>query len=252
MYDAGTKPAGYLRAYAREFSSVEVDSTFYGTPPPERLLRWAQAVPPAFTFALKLPREITHERRLVACHALVHEFFTNAAVLGPKLEAVLVQMGPDFTPDDWGALEAFIPQLPVGPRIAFEVRDLRWFEGRRYEELRALLHAHGIALAVSDGTFVPLEVMLDAFARPTAPFAYVRWLGKRDAVTEFGRVQIGRDAEIKRWADAIRAAGAALERISGYANNHYMGHSPATIRAVYEALGIAHTVPPRVVQDSLF
>jgi uncharacterized protein YecE (DUF72 family) len=252
MYDAGTKSTGYLRAYAREFGSVEVDSTFYGTPPPERLMRWAQSVPPHFTFALKMPREITHERRLVGCHQLVHEFFESAAVLGPKLEAVLVQMGPDFTPDDWGALEAFIPQLPVGPRIAFEVRDPRWFEGAMYDRLRELLGEFGIALAVSDGTFVPLEVMLDAFARPTARFAYVRWLGQRDAVTQYGSVQIDRMAQIARWAEVIRVAAAVLERVAGYANNHYMGHSPATIRALYEALGIAHTVPPRVVQDTLF
>ncbi|MBV9407323.1 MAG: DUF72 domain-containing protein, partial [Candidatus Eremiobacteraeota bacterium] len=54
MYDAGTRPEGYLRDYAEEFASVEVDSTFYGTPQPERVLRWAAQVPDHFTFALKL------------------------------------------------------------------------------------------------------------------------------------------------------------------------------------------------------
>lgn len=33
MYDSGTRPERYLPAYACEFSSVEVDSTWYGTPP---------------------------------------------------------------------------------------------------------------------------------------------------------------------------------------------------------------------------
>ena len=63
MYDAGTRPEGYLREYAEEFRSVEIDSTFYGTPPPERCRRWAAQVPDGFTFALKLPRDITHDRR---------------------------------------------------------------------------------------------------------------------------------------------------------------------------------------------
>lgn len=252
MYDAATKPTAYLRSYAREFGTVEVDSTFYGTPPPERLQRWAASVPLGFTFALKLPREITHDRRLIGCERLLHEFFTSARVLGPQLEAVLVQLGPDFTPDDWGALEAFVPLLPPGPRIAVELRDGRWFEGRRREELLALLGAHGIALAVTDGTFVPLEAMLAAFAEPTAPFAYVRWLGQRDAVSRFDRVTIDRRSQIGRWAAAIGGAPPRIRRICGYANNHYMGHGPATVRALYAALHVAHERPPRVVQDALF
>lgn len=252
MYDAAAKPNQYLRNYAREFGSVEVDSTFYGTPAPERLVRWAQSVPTSFTFALKLPREITHGRRLIGCAPLVREFFSSVSALGPQLEAVLVQMGPDFTPDDWASLAAFVPSLPDGPRIALELRDPRWFVGARYDELRALLSAHGIALAVSDGTFVDLDVMLAAFAEPTASFAYVRWLGERDAVARFDRVTIDRSANLARWTKAIAAAAAAIERICGYANNHYMGHSPATIRALYAALGIRHDRPPRVIQGALF
>ncbi|GAC1423517.1 MAG: DUF72 domain-containing protein [Candidatus Velthaea sp.] len=252
MYDAATKSQNYLREYAREFASVEVDSTFYGTPAPERLLRWAQSVPAHFTFALKLPREITHERRLIGCEKPIAEFFASADALGPQLEAVLVQMGPDFTPDDRASLEAFVPMLPAGPRIAIEMRDPRWFEGRPRNELFALLREHNIALAVTDGTFVDLELMLDAFARPTASFGYIRWLGRRDAVSRFDRVVIDRAAQIGRWAAAIRAAASTLERVSAYANNHYAGHSPQTVRAIMEALGVPHVRPARVIQDTLF
>ncbi|MFN2461741.1 MAG: DUF72 domain-containing protein [Candidatus Velthaea sp.] len=252
MYDAGTKPPYYLHNYAREFATVEVDSTFYGTPSPERLLRWAQTVPPDFTFALKLPRDITHERRLMSCERLVAEFFEAAAALGPQLEAVLVQFGADFTPAEFPSLAAFVPLLPADARIAVELRDARWFAEPQRGEVSALLRAHGIALAVTDGTFVDLDVMLDVLMRPTAAFAYVRWLGRRDAVTRFDRVTVDRTAQLERWAAAIRAAASTLERICGYANNHYMGHAPATVRAVLAALGIAHRRPPRVIQDALF
>jgi uncharacterized protein YecE (DUF72 family) len=143
-----------LRQYAREFGSVEVDSTFYGTPPPERLVRWARSVPATFTFALKLPREITHERRLIGGPPPIAAFFESALVLGPQLEAVLVQLPPDFGPEEWDALAAFVAGLPSGPRIALEVRDPRWFAVDRRAELLALLRDRGIALAVSDGIFV--------------------------------------------------------------------------------------------------
>lgn len=163
-----------------------------------------------------------------------------------------MQLPPDFGPREWDALAAFVPLLPAGPRIAVELRDPAWFATARRAELERLLHGHGIALAVSDGTFVDLDVMLSAFATPTASFGYVRWLGRRDSVTRFNRVQIDRGARLERWAKAVRAAASRLERVCGYANNHYMGHGPATVRAMYRALGIEHVEPRRVVQTELF
>ncbi len=252
VYDAGTPPGAYLRQYARQFASVEVDSTFYGTPAPERLVRWAQSVPAHFTFALKLPREITHERRLIGCARPVAAFFDAASALGPQLEAVLVQLPPDFGPAEWAALVAFVRELPVGSRIAVEVRDPAWFGTAHRAELLALLRDRGIALAVSDGTFVDLDIMLAAFAAPTAEFGYIRWLGQRDAVTRFDRVTIDRGARLVRWAAALRVAASRLTRVCGYANNHYMGHAPATVRALCRELGIELFSPPRVIQTELF
>jgi uncharacterized protein YecE (DUF72 family) len=252
MYERGTSPGRYLAAYAREFRSVEIDSTFYGTPARERLVRWKQAVPADFTFAVKLPREITHEHRLVGCAELAAEFFSVAAVLGAQLEAVLVQLPPDFGPSEWETLAAFLGGLPTGPRIALEVRHRAWFARDALDALRSLLSRRGIALAVSDGTFVDVNVMLAAFARPTAAFGYIRWLGRRSDVTRFDRATIDRSAQIVRWAAALEAAAGRLERVCGYANNHYMGHGPATVRAMYRALGIEHAPPPRFEQTELF
>jgi uncharacterized protein YecE (DUF72 family) len=200
VYDAGTKPAAYLRSYAREFRTVEIDSTWYATPAPERVRKWAQTVPAGFTFACKLVREITHERRLIGCDALVAEFFTAMEAFGDALEAVLVQLGPDFSPAERDALFAFLERLPDWAPVAVEVRDPRWFAPAVYGELRAALAARGFALALSDAPFVPLDVMLAALAHPTADFAYLRWIGVHDAVARFDRVVFDRSAEIGRWA----------------------------------------------------
>ncbi len=209
-------------------------------------------MPAHFTFALKLARDITHERRLVGCAKAVAAFFGAAQALGPQLEAVLVQLPPDFSPDEWDALAAFVPLLPAGSRIALEVRDPRWFGAAWQAELFALLREYGLALAVSDGPFVELDLMLAAFARPTAPFAYIRWLGRRDSVVRFDRATIDRSPQLERWSAALRSAGTRIERVCGYANNHYMGHGPATIRAMNRALGIENITPPRFVQTELF
>ena len=252
MYDAGTRQDAFLRAYAREFETVEVVSTLYGTPKPEILRRWAAQVPPSFTFSLKLVREITHDRHLVRCEALLDEFVTSARALGPQLEAILVQMPPDFAPAEIGALEAFVALLPDDVRWTVELRDPGWFEADVRLRVRELLASRDIAPVVTDSVFVPLETMLDELRASTAPHAYIRWLGRRDAVSRFGEVTIDRADRVTRWAEAIRATSPRRERISGYVNNHYSGHAPATVRDLYAALGIAHERPARIEQTSLF
>jgi uncharacterized protein YecE (DUF72 family) len=252
MYDAGTRPDRFLRAYAREFGSVEVDSTFYGTPPPERIAGWLGAVPATFTFALKLPREITHERRLVGCENVFAEFVAAARAFGNRLEGVLMQFASDFGTAEFDALAAFVDRLPDDIRWTVELRDPAWFVAPDLARLRALFAARDIALAVTDGTFVDVDVMLAQLEAPTARHAYIRWLGARDAVTRFDRVILDRSANLHRWAEALRAAAPHLTRVSGYANNHYAGHSPAVVRAFYAELGLPHREPPRIEQPSLF
>ncbi len=198
MYDAGARPEAYLREYADEFGSVEVDSTFYGTPPPSRVRAWAAQVPASFTFAFKLPREITHEHRLLHARPLVEEFAASALELGERLEAILIQMPPDFTPADIESVESFVRELPAGPRWALELRDADWFRGDAHARLRDALGSHGVALAATDSTFVPRETMLHELRRPTASHAYVRWIGARDAVSRFNAVVIDRSADIAR------------------------------------------------------
>ncbi len=252
MYDAGARPEAYLREYADEFASVEVDSTFYGTPPPARVRGWAAQVPAGFTFAFKLTREITHEHRLLHARTLVDEFAASALELGDRLEAILIQMPSDFVPAEIENVESFVRELPAGPRWAMELRHRDWFHGDVRARLRDALGTHGVALAATDSTFVPLDAMLHELRRPTASHAYVRWLGGRDAVARFNAVVIDRSGEIAEWAAAIHDAAPQLARLAGYANNQYAGFSPGTVRMVYEALGVPHAIPRRVEQTSLF
>ena len=197
MYDAGTRAEGYLRAYAREFASVEVDSTFYGTPPPERVRKWAAQVPAEFTFALKLTREITHDRRLLGAEKLLDEFVTSAIELGDAARG-------DPDPARAG-LRAGRARRARGVRRRAARRAALGARGARPGLARGRRRTRGcarrwpprdVALAVSDGTFVPLPAMLAELRDPTASHAYVRWLGRRDAVQRFDAVQFDRRDQI--------------------------------------------------------
>jgi len=249
MYDAAARPESYLRAYAQEFGTVEIDSTFYGTPAPERARKWAATVPAGFTFSCKMTREVTHERRLRDCAGLIAEFYDAMAGFGDKLACVLVQFDAAFVREtEEATLRAALDAFPARVRTAFEFRDPAWYEA----DIQALLEARGHALAVADASFVPRDALPSVLARSTVDFAYLRWIGDHDAFTRFHEVQRARDGEIAWWSRAIAHASPRLKVVYGYVNNHYAGHSPAIVRALYGALGVAHARPTRIVQTSLF
>src|ERR1700723_1291781 len=72
FYPRGTKTADYLNFYSTRFDTVEVDSTFYRCPTIEAVTNWALKTPPGFSFSLKIPHIITHEKVLLACDAEFH------------------------------------------------------------------------------------------------------------------------------------------------------------------------------------
>ncbi|HYR29938.1 MAG TPA: DUF72 domain-containing protein [Thermoanaerobaculia bacterium] len=236
FYPPGTRATEFLPTYAKLFRVVEVDSTFYAVPDARAVRAWYERTPADFTFALKMPKEITHDRRLRNAGDVLAEFLDRARELGPKLGPVLLQMGPDFAPEELPALEQFIPYLPGDMRFAVELRQSRWMRSDVRPRLLDLLAAHRIALALSDGRWIRRETMLELAESATADFLYVRWMGPDREITDYSRIQFDRSEEIAAWAEVIRKA-AHTKEIYGFFNNHFAGHSPANARAMQERIG---------------
>ena len=252
FYPPGTRASEFLPAYARAFRAVEVDSTFYAIPDARAVRAWMERTPPDFTFALKMPKEITHERRLRNADDLMREFLDRVRELGPKLGPILLQMGPDFAPDELPAIEQFVPTLPRDLRFAIELRQSRWMRSDVLPHLLETLAGHGVALALSDGKWIRRETMLELAARATAGFLYVRWMGPDREITDYSRVQFDRSEEIRAWAEVLKRA-AHTKEIYGFFNNHFAGHSPASAREMQRLLG-QEPVDPETLrgQRSLF
>jgi len=252
FYPSDTRPAEFLSTYARAFRAVEVDSTFYAVPDAKAVRAWAERTPADFTFALKMPREVTHELRLRHADDLVRQFLDRARELGAKLGPILLQMGPDFAPEELPALEQFIPMLPGDLRFAAELRESRWMRAEWLPRLLELLSAHRIALALSDGRWIPRHTMLALAERPTADFLYVRWMGPDREITDYSKIQFDRSEELRAWAEALRHA-AHTKEIYGFFNNHFAVHSPASAREMQRLLGEKPVEPASLrVQGSLF
>ena len=249
FYPSGTRAPEFLSFYARAFDTVEVDSTFYAIPDPKSVRGWASRVPAGFTFALKLPKEITHERRLRNADGVLHEFLEGVRQLGEKLGPILMQMGPDFEPSELPALIEFLPLLPRDLQFAIEFRQRGWIDDGVLE----LLAEHNIAVALSDARWIPRKTMLSLAAKPTADFAYVRWMGPNRDIIDYSHIQFDRTRELEAWSEVLAPLGQKVKTVWAYANNHFAGHSPETARQIMRLLGQKPVLPEDLrVQRTLF
>jgi uncharacterized protein YecE (DUF72 family) len=242
FYPSRTRPVDFLSTYARAFDTVEVDSTFYAIPPAKTVRGWASRVGDGFEFALKLPQEITHELRLRAAADLCKRFFDVSRELGRKLGPILVQLGPDFGPSELPALAAFLPTLPADLRFALEFRHKGWI----HEGVIALLAEHHVALALVDGRWIQRRTMTMLAERPTADFAYIRWMGPNRDLVDYSRIQVDRRKELEAWMKAIAILAPKVRVSYGYVNNHFAGHAPATVRMLQEMMGMSVTDPAKL------
>jgi uncharacterized protein YecE (DUF72 family) len=249
FYPVGTRPADYLTVYSRAFDTVEVDSTFYAVPPVKTVRGWYDRTPHGFTFALKLPQEITHERRLRDADDVANLFYDRARELGEKLGPVLIQLGPDFGPVELPALANLLPTLPKDIRFSVEFRHRGWIQ----DGVLALLAEHGVGLTLSDARWIPRRQMLALAARPTAKFLYVRWMGANRDVVDYSRIQIDRTPEVEQWAGVLWPLLPKGISVYGYVNNHFAGHSPQSARELQRALRLTPVDPGSLgEQMSLF
>ena len=154
-----------LNFYGKQFSTVEINHSFYRMPTEKLLLSWAEAVPQGFRFALKANQQITHIHRLRNCESILKRFLEVASVLndGDRLGPVLVQLPPTFKFDQ-PLLEDFLSLRPPAFLFAFEVRHASWYT----EETYAVLRKHNTALCLAEtDKQTPPDLI-------TAGFTYVR------------------------------------------------------------------------------
>jgi uncharacterized protein YecE (DUF72 family) len=186
FYPQKLPAAKMLGYYATRLPTVEINNTFYRMPKRELFERWVNEVPGTFRFAVKAPKRITHERRLLDCEDAVIVLADGASALGDRLGPVLFQLPPNMK-KDLPRLEAFLGLLQKRApnlRAAFEFRHESWFDS----EVNGALTAGRAALCVADAEDL------------TTPVA---------ATTSWGYLRLRRqdydDAAVTAWAQRIHA-----------------------------------------------
>jgi uncharacterized protein YecE (DUF72 family) len=142
----------HLQRYAARFPAVEINSSFYRPHQPKTYARWAASVGEDFRFTVKMPRAITHERRLHDVTPSLDAFLSEVAALGERLGCLLVQLPPSLP---FGAHVATLFFASLRARftgaVALEPRHASWFT----DEATDLLVAHQVARVAADPAPVP-------------------------------------------------------------------------------------------------
>lgn len=255
FYPEGTPRNRWLSHYATRFSTVEVDSTYYGIPRHSTVRGWADSTPDDFVMSAKFPRSVVHRgdgRRPDGATVLrpdvvgsdVDAFLEAMILLGPRCGPLVLQF-PYFNRGAFAGpgpfldrLATFLDTLPPDFRYAVEVRNRAWLK----PPLLALLRDRNIALVLVDIRYMPHpEEVARSLDLVTADFVYARLIGDRKEVeahtTTFDRIVVDRTARLEGWVRLIQAYAQRVSFVAAYANNHYAGYAPGTVRGLSEQLG---------------
>jgi len=168
-------PGERLRSYATWCNAVEGNTTFYATPARSTVKTWAEQVSPDFRFVVKLPKPITHERRLTGIDDPLRAFLEAIEPLGPRAHALWVQLPGSFAPTDLGTLAGFLRRLPSAYSYAVEVRHRAFFDDPRSAQLLERI------LTTAGAEWVPFDTTTFFQSPPTSD-------AERDAWTKKPRV----------------------------------------------------------------
>lgn len=227
-----------LAYYARQFVTVEVNTSFYGLPAPTTLIKWVESVPSGFTFALKFPKRISHEKRLVDCEADTLAFIDALHALGDAAGPAFLQLPPNFTRQREGReLATYLEWLATQRgdlRMAVEVRS----EDLMTAAFARFLTDHGFAFVVADRKDTPDLYDVWAEVGASTGLAMIRWIGDDRNGPEGDRELVApQDAKLDEWALRLLALESAGMDVFGYMHNPYEGHSPASVRRLQARIG---------------
>ena len=228
-----------LPFYSKVFESVEVDSSFYRPPSKSMTAGWARATPPGFKFSLKIPKTITHDKKLVGAERDLFEFLERIEPItkAGKLGCLLIQFPASFTYKEKGVLERFFDLLPPTVHFAAEFRHESWDRDETWDILRR----HNVANTITDS---PIEFLSNPVITATS-HAYVRWHGRGKPVWYDYRYS---EQELTSWKQKLDRIERQTPNVYAYFNNHYGANAPSNLLSLLDMRGELDEMQARAIK----
>lgn len=212
----------WLEYYSSQFSTVEVNATYYRAFEDDTYLGWKNKAPPGFRNVLKAPKTITHEKHLIDVEEDIQTFVRSALLLEDRLGMILLQVAPS-TPYDLKRLKKALLAFSDPSIVAVEFRNPDWYS----TETETLLRDLGAAFCNVDSPIQPLTHVL------SSKRAYIRLHGRRKWYSDF--YENDELAEIANTARELELSGASEVYI--FFNNTYFANACVNAKSLIERLG---------------
>lgn len=238
FYPEATKPAEFLREYARRLTAIEGNTTFYAVPSQKVLADWVAETPETFRFCPKIPKAISHGGALADRVDRAQGFVEVMDQLDRRLGPMFLQLPPGYSPRLFDDLKSFLEAWPRRIRLGVEVRHADWFTQPHHDSLNRLLSDLNLARVVIDTRPIRsldgdrtlagsvYQTLLEARRRKpdvpvrpehTADFVFVRYIGHP-------RLELNRPF-LDEWAEYIVA------RLREGSQAYVFCHSPDNLAA---------------------
>ena len=173
----------FLVEYAKQFKSVEVNATRYGTPKASTLETWKNNVPDDFKFSFKMPQIISVRKNLLEKDVLsrLEEFILAIDSMGKKAGTTFILLQNSFGKERLSELEGFLKELPQEQEFAVEIRNPFFNQSL---ELGELLHQYNVANVITDTAGMRNVV----HQMPTNETLYIRFVGNGLVESDYARM----------------------------------------------------------------
>ena len=233
-----------LRFYSQFFNTAEMDSIFYekfyskmtkGT-----FIGMVKATPENFQFSVKVPETITHRKRLEVKKGAITEFEIFLDTISPlknsnKLGAILLQLPPSFTVNDFKNIEGFLDRLPTnGYDYSVEFRHPSW----KTEGPWDMLKHYNIAAVMTDSPANENLEFLSEVTVTTADHSFIRFHG-RNVKGHYWYNYLYNKEELKPWVEKVEQIRKQTKVLRAYFNNHYGGKAVVNALQFKEMTGTA-------------
>jgi len=191
--------------YSQQFTTVEINATFYHLMKEETFKNWGERAPQDFIYSIKMWRQITHRQRLIGAWESVSKFISNAELIGKSLGPILIQLPPNLKCDSL-LLADFLDDLPEGFSYVVEFRKDDWFT----DEIYNILKAREIGFVIFHHPKIKCPIVV------TSKIIYLRFHGKDKLYS--GKYE---EKNLVEWADFIHKHLKKNHSVFAYFNNDF-------------------------------
>ena len=215
-YPAKIQSKDYLKYYAQQFNTIELNTTHYRIPDANTIDKWRESTPSSFRFCPKILQTISHDQLLQNTESLLQAFCDSIWELENKLGICFLQLPPYFSPDKLHILEKFVQIFPKEIRLSIEFRHEGWFRLENgllpFTLATEMLENYAISTVICD-----VSGRRDVLhQRLTTTTAVVRFVGNSLHITDYQRLD--------EWIERI-----ALWKENGLEKLYFFMHEPDNV-----------------------